>query len=208
MNLYFRPEQAPPSVSVANAVELVAPHHYSLLPHSRHTAATIEGDDAAEPRDFHPLYLTADLLRREAKGVPLTKLTYLSLDHLATGGSPELPDRISLLEHLEACPRLQELSVARHALSSFGNLAAAKLGALTTLSLADNRLAFEPDDAAVARALESLPALTSLDVSGNRLTRLPSAALAAHCPRLRILRAARNRLDTLRDCVPLRALRT
>ena len=45
-----------------------------------------------------------------------------------------------------------------------------------------------------------------LDLSGNRLVRIPAAALAAHCPRLRVLRLARNRLAHLADVAPLRAL--
>ncbi len=58
----------------------------------------------------------------------------------------------------------QELSLPRHALTSIAPFATFRLASLTSLSLADNRIA-ALDDAASARAFESLPVLVQVNFS-------------------------------------------
>ena len=195
-------------------------------------AADNENDSDADDTPYHPVYMTAEYLRRAAKGVALARLTQLTIDATAAAGvtfsadghlhQQQQPpphdqqqqrshsggelrdDKIGTLENLELCPRLQvwnssrfvlrmtchisffhthsslfffhlavtsfrherfplpeshqELSLPRHALTSIAPFAAFRLASLTSLSLADNRIA-ALDDAASARAFESLPVL-------------------------------------------------
>jgi hypothetical protein len=109
MNLFFHPSN--PLNNLLDNLSGNASHH-SVLPHSRH-------DHSAEPDDYHPIYMTLDLIKRECKHVPLPQIISLSFSHLASDplhipsvanssdASNIKPNKFVLIENLEHCVKLQ-----------------------------------------------------------------------------------------------------
>lgn len=107
-------------------------------------AADNENEGDADDTPYHPVYMTAEYLRRAAKGVALARLTQLTIDATAAAGvtfsadghlqhlqqqpphdqqqqrshsGGELrDDKIGTLENLELCPRLQVWNSSRFVL--------------------------------------------------------------------------------------------
>eukprot|EP00117_Sycon_ciliatum_P022184 scpid59385/ scgid1948/ Centriolin; Centrosomal protein 1; Centrosomal protein of 110 kDa len=161
----------------------------------RHVNNGDGGDDTRE-RPVTARYITVDMLRKACRE-PDANLALITSINLTF--SPQEHMKIKYIENLEGLRSLRSLNLSGNAIEKLEKLHS--LTSLVELRLAGNQISR-------IEGLDTLANLAMLDVSDNRIARLPSADALRKLVRLRDLRLAGNRLNTLHDISRLKACTT